>query len=1315
MTADAEINALKPESPPEESSSFAAGGEVDLEAIQGADQSPILESVNGEGRDLGEKAVGIDGVCGNAQVKENGDLHVDLGSDKAGALIVAEESRDPVESGSVVEEGVNAGERSEREAEPEVSVSAEAEHKVDDEKEPVEIVREIEERAALEDNKEKGLDLKLEEGNEIVVEVKSDDGKLGEEAMENPNVVAEIAREEVEENPEPVIEDSMESQSMVEEKDGAEIGESPEVVVEDTKEPGNMVEKGLESEDVAAGKGAEEVSENHELVLEEAPESENVVEESSSEVSKNHELVIEEAPESKDVISESGGEQVSESCELVIEEPEEPQKKDDMAAGMGSEQVSGSHEVVIEEALGSKDVVAENINEEVGEKPQLMVEELLISENAIAETDSEEVSVSLKLMVEDTPESKSVIVETGSDDVSARPEFVIKEVAELKEDVVAEKGSEEVTDSPELKVKEAQDSENVFVGPGSEEVSESMQLMVREEPESENVVTETASEEVELMKEHDILVDESKAHNDDRVESELETSLVEAAAEAVKVEERELPEALISQNMASKSIVVKPEEVLSTDVAKPPQRNDDFDENDDKVDQVQQDETLGKNGNVNDPVQNSDALGENGALADQPQTDQASSENGVDEVESDEHLGENGVARELKTEAGPGAYENGHAALLIDEKQEDQVAGNGSEVSTCTDTDEPALSGITDELVGSSDEVELSMSKVNDDKLNSNEPVTAKETEKTDGQVVKQQTYWLAKITWYHDSELAAQIKHAQAQRAELTISRSKISNEIREQRETLNKCRDLLEEARKVETAARHILNAKHKEVEAVQLKIESLKNANMLDNIDDQIRSMEHMLQHETIPLQQEKQLMVDIKKLKEHREKLSSSMARERQIEALDQKDQIVGTLKLLRKELEPLKFDLNQASKKRIAAVEKFDKERKCLDDLLKNQKHVDDRRQAAFQLEMKLSNENKHYREYLADKATAGTYLASGDERISCHCNNQVEKVMKLWNTDDKFRKQYVESNVRSTLRRLKTLDGRSLAPGEQAPVLPSVEVMGPGNVSVLSSNDTKMSGPALALKGEKVSAITRTEKKDSSPTSKLSQRTQSASLRKTTKVTSEENTINVLNNVGIEDTKSEIKRTKEEEEMMRQAEDLARKEAEMARKEEEVRKAKLEAELKERLRQEQKAKAKEAEERKRRQAEKAQARAELKAQKEAELKEKKRAKKEAKKNKAVAAETADDNVEGDSAPMKSTVPETANEQEVKVTTTSRKPSRPPPLTKKYNKIEPLPLPLRNRSRRKMNTWIQWGLGIAAVVLMFFTYKYLPSSNPAKQT
>ena len=61
--------------------------------------------------------------------------------------------------------------------------------------------------------------------------------------------------------------------------------------------------------------------------------------------------------------------------------------------------------------------------------------------------------------------------------------------------------------------------------------------------------------------------------------------------------------------------------------------------------------------------------------------------------------------------------------------------------------------------------------------------------------------------------------------------------------------------------------------------------------------IHNMEHMIQHETLPLWEEKQLIHEIKQLKQHRERISSTMGRQDDVQhALDQKEQIEERLKV-----------------------------------------------------------------------------------------------------------------------------------------------------------------------------------------------------------------------------------------------------------------------------------------------------------------------------------------------------------------------------------------------------------------------------------
>jgi len=196
--------------------------------------------------------------------------------------------------------------------------------------------------------------------------------------------------------------------------------------------------------------------------------------------------------------------------------------------------------------------------------------------------------------------------------------------------------------------------------------------------------------------------------------------------------------------------------------------------------------------------------------------------------------------------------------------------------------------------------------------------------------------------------------------------------------------------------------------------------------------------------------------------------------------------------------------------------------------------------------------------------------------------------MELWNKNDDFRRDYVRCNTRSTLRRLQTLDGRSLGPDEEPPVIPNaITVRASKNISVVSQP---------TLEQEKKSPSTESVNIKDEPVSKVVvQRTETTQTTKAKNPPKPSRIEKPVARWGDESDEEEVKkeepvRTKEEEELLQKAEKV--------RKEEE------EAMLKEKRRLEEIEKAKEAQQRKKRNAEKAQQRAALKAQKEAELKEK---------------------------------------------------------------------------------------------------------------
>ncbi|KAJ4963079.1 hypothetical protein NE237_023018 [Protea cynaroides] len=213
--------------------------------------------------------------------------------------------------------------------------------------------------------------------------------------------------------------------------------------------------------------------------------------------------------------------------------------------------------------------------------------------------------------------------------------------------------------------------------------------------------------------------------------------------------------------------------------------------------------------------------------------------------------------------------------------------------------------------------------------------------QKVDAEVVKKPFHFLIKIPRYVDYKFKEQIRLAQLQVEERTQNRDAIRATIQMKRETCNEYRDKLENAKSEERICRDGLSAKRQEIDSVQ-------SAISIDDINDRIHNMEHMIQHETMPLKEEKQLIREIKQLKLLREQLSSQMGRQDEDQQTsDQRDRSEERFKLLKQELDSLRKNLLQGEKITKAAKDKYLDENEKLRKLQSQFKAADDLRQEAY--------------------------------------------------------------------------------------------------------------------------------------------------------------------------------------------------------------------------------------------------------------------------------------------------------------------------------------------------------------------------------
>ncbi|CAN6218193.1 unnamed protein product [Urochloa humidicola] len=567
---------------------------------------------------------------------------------------------------------------------------------------------------------------------------------------------------------------------------------------------------------------------------------------------------------------------------------------------------------------------------------------------------------------------------------------------------------------------------------------------------------------------------------------------------------------------------------------------------------------------------------------------------------------------------------------------------------------------------------------------------------------------YIIKVPRFTGEDLWAKTQAAQAHLDQLTQKRDAINRRKQEQKAVCDQYREKLEAARRVEREARAAHGEKKNDLNSLRSVIGKMQQANSIEEIDETIAMKERNMQHVTISLSDEKALIKEIHDLKAQRKQLASNIGSKAEInEAINQKDHIHERHKALKKDSDVLFTNLKSLEENTRKILKSLDDERGALKKLNEEYRAANDLRQKAYsewsELKQEPNKKNQYFFAYRASRNTADTLKMDGDvRRLQSHCKDQIERVMEMWNRDEDFRKQYVEANKISTLKRFGTLDGRRLGPDEDPPVIPSRRPMFTSPLTASSPDvPTVTSVPAPVLAAPASASIPA--KEDSFPVLPSPQISKRAKSKASGGSTQNEN--NAVTASEAEDIKqAEKEKVRLEEEL-----ELARKAEELARKEEELRKERAAAE-KERLRLEQKAKAKEAEERKRRKAEKEKERAEFKARKEAEEREKKKAKKDKKKGST----PVDPSTVGESnaaalatADTDSNASDNSREVDVPQPTPPKRLSKPAAAIKQLNRVQPMPAPLRNRGRRKMRQYILIAAAVLSVLALFVAGNYIP--------
>ncbi|XP_019425816.1 PREDICTED: proton pump-interactor 1-like isoform X2 [Lupinus angustifolius] len=430
--------------------------------------------------------------------------------------------------------------------------------------------------------------------------------------------------------------------------------------------------------------------------------------------------------------------------------------------------------------------------------------------------------------------------------------------------------------------------------------------------------------------------------------------------------------------------------------------------------------------------------------------------------------------------------------------------------------------------------------------------------------------------------------------------------------------------------------------------------------EELNDVIYSLQYRIQHESIPLSEEKQIIREIKQLEGTREKVIANAAvRAKLQESIGQKDAIKDQVKQMGGDLSGVIKERQAIS----AKIKKIDEELKTIDKEIQSlqdeleaiTKKKDKDFEGIQQLRKQRGDANAYFYQSRQLLNKAKELAAKKDiNALEEFAQTEVENFMSLWNSDKTFRNDYEKRILTSLDVRQLSRDGRIRNPNEK----PLVEVPKPAEADALSKT------------------IPKHPKEEPKPSPQETLPTQ----------------------VAEKETKNKNKDSKSKPDNKDLAE-AGEFEYENPHKETPIKKPEIDAKkLKEIKREEEIAKQKLALERKKKLAEKAAIKAAQRAQKEAE----KKLKKAKKKTSGTTAEEPED------AGVEATEPEKVDdnvETEVEVAAPVKEKVPKAGIRSRSRAVGPDPIKKAIVKRKKSNNYLVWAAAAALLVLVLLVLGY----------
>ncbi|KAM7279391.1 hypothetical protein ACFE04_006525 [Oxalis oulophora] len=354
-------------------------------------------------------------------------------------------------------------------------------------------------------------------------------------------------------------------------------------------------------------------------------------------------------------------------------------------------------------------------------------------------------------------------------------------------------------------------------------------------------------------------------------------------------------------------------------------------------------------------------------------------------------------------------------------------------------------------------------------------------------------SFYFVRYRPFEDPKIRAKIDQADKEIQKKNQARSPLTDELRakksERAELISQLKALKADGRQFKM----ILDEKKKDIAPLQQALGKLRTTSNAgsnggicsseDELNKLIRSLEYHMQHESIPLSEEKQILREIKQLEGTREKvIANSVMRAKIQDSLGQKDSIQDQVKLMGADLDGVRKDHQNVWTK----INKLEEKLKVVDGeinaLQEELTTLFQNRDKAFgkihELRKQREEENtffKQSREVLAQAKLLA--VAEGEKRkeaileLEQLSRKEVDNFIALFSKDKSFREDYQRRILSSLDQRQFSKDGRIRNPDEK-PILyvePTVEPEAVTKAPVKrSKEEPKSSAKEVALPSEKI-------------------------------------------------------------------------------------------------------------------------------------------------------------------------------------------------------------------------------------------------------